>query len=256
MLYGWCRPVNDASLLHELGFDFLECSIVSLHLEKEGELESQLSLYTDSPIPVRAFNSFFPGDMPVVGPSVDPERVRRYIARTADALDRIGAQIAVLGSGKARNIPDGCERARAEEQFLQVLNWIAEDFAGTAITLAIEPLNRKECNWLQTVAEAVHVAKQVNRPEIRVLADFYHMDEEAEPLQTLLENKDWIAHIHLADTGRKSPGTGHYPYESFFAYLKQAGYNGMVSAECKVDDLRAELPASLAFMKKHGGSGL
>ena len=41
-----------------------------------------------------------------------------------------------------------------------------------------------------------------------MLADFYHMDEENEPLDELVVNAGWLAHVHLADTGRMSPGTG------------------------------------------------
>ena len=79
-------------------------------------------------------------------------------------------------------------------------------------------------------------ARQVNRTPIRVLADFYHMDEENEPLAHLAQYKDWIAHIHVADTGRRAPGTGKYPYEAFAEQLRQTGYDGMVSVECFWDD--------------------
>ena len=64
---------------------------------------------------------------------------------------------------------------------------------GTRTTLAIEPLNRKESNIINSVAEGVRFARQVNRPEIRVLADFYHIDEEREPLDTLKTNGEWLA---------------------------------------------------------------
>ena len=67
----------------------------------------------------------------------------------------------------------------------------------------------------------------MNRPEIRVLADFFHMDEENKPLETLREHCDWVVHIHLADTGRRNPGTGSYPYDRFFGLLKEIGYAGI-----------------------------
>ncbi len=76
------------------------------------------------------------------------------------------------------------------------------------------------------------------------------MNEENEPLGTLVEHKDWLAHIHLADTGRLSPGTGQYPYDSFVQALQKAGYTGLLSAECSVKHPDEELPAALAFMKK------
>ncbi|SEM52484.1 sugar phosphate isomerase/epimerase [Paenibacillus sp. OV219] len=248
--FGWCKGIEDAKLLGEYGFDYIECGLQQLQLENEALFRETLPAYLNSPLPVRTFNLFFPGDMRIVGAELDPDRVRRYIHRGAEAMNRIGASIAVLGSGRSRHIPEGYERARAEDQMLNVLSWIAEEFAGTGVTLAIEPLNKKETNLMNSVAEAVSFAKQINHPSVQVLADFYHMDEENEPLETITLHKDWLAHIHIADTGRLSPGTGQYPYAAFAQQLKDAGYSGMISAECTVHKPEDELPASLAFMKQ------
>ncbi|SFS53637.1 Sugar phosphate isomerase/epimerase [Paenibacillus sp. BC26] len=248
--YGWCRGIEDAELLHKYGFDYIECPLSALQLENEVLHQELLRAYLDSPLPVYAFNVFFPGDIKVVGPDVDPERIRRYLYRAARAMNQIGSKISVLGSGRARDIPDGWERNRAEDQLLHLLSWISEEFKGSGVTLAIEPLNKKETNLIGSVAEAVHFAKQINHPAIRVLADFYHMDEESEALDTLTVHKDWLAHIHIADTGRLSPGTGQYPYAEFAAQLTAAGYKGGISAECSLQRLDEELPASLTFMKQ------
>lgn len=250
---GWCRSIDDAALLQKHGFDYIECALASLQLEDREEYSKQLPKYLNSPLPVEAFNVFFPGQIKVVGPQVNPDRVLGYVANAAEALHRIGAKIAVLGSGGSRSIPDGWDRKRAEDQIIQLLNRIADEFTGTGVTLAIEPLNTKESNIINSVNEAVYFAKQIDRDPIRVLADFYHMDEEKEALDTLVVNKKWLAHIHLADTGRLSPGTGQYPYDTFAAHLKAAGYQGMISAECSVNDPDTEMPASLKFIKQKWG---
>jgi len=91
----------------------------------------------------------------------------------------------------------------------------------------------------------------LNRPEIRVLADFYHMDEENEPLSEVATHMEWLSHIHLADTGRFNPGTGSYDYDTFFGYLKTANYRGMLSAECTVKNPEADMRQSLAFLRRH-----
>lgn len=254
--FGWCSSIQDAGKLYDLGFDYIECALASLNLENDKEYAAKLPLFLDSPIPVSAFNIFFPGDLKVIGPEADPERIRRYVNKAANALNQVGAKSMVLGSGRSRMIPDQWERSQAEDQFLQLLSVIGSEFAGTGVTLAIEPLNKKESNFINSVSEAVTLAKQVNHPSIRVLADFYHMDEENEPLQTLVENKDWLQHIHIADTGRFTPGSGSYPYDQFVAALTASGYTGMISAECTVRDPETELPLSLAFMKQTFRSNL
>lgn len=249
---GWCRGIADARLLRDCGFDFIECPLAVLPLEDEAALRRELAAYKESPLPVSAFNSFFPGSIKIVGPEAEPERIRRYIHAAARVLGELGSRIAVLGSGKSRRIPDGWEKARAEEQLLRTLAWIAGEFDGTKATLAIEPLNAKEDNFINRVSEAAVYAGMVGRPQVRVLADLYHMDEEREPLEELLVHREWLAHVHIADSGRLAPGTGQYPLARFVGLLRDAGYAGMISAECTVVDAREELPRSLAFIQSLG----
>ena len=66
------------------------------------------------------------------------------------------------------------------------------------------------------------------------------MDEEDEALNNISKHKEWLAHIHVADTGRGSPGTGSYPYDVFKAEVDEAGYSGMISVECRWQDFAAE----------------
>ncbi|MFC5652963.1 sugar phosphate isomerase/epimerase family protein [Paenibacillus solisilvae] len=247
--FGWCRGIEDAARLQAAGYDYIECTVTGLQLENQQEHAKLLAQYADSPLPVQAVNIFFPGDLLIVGPTIDENRLSRYVAKTAEALHKIGTKIAVLGSGRSRQIPEGWSAARAEEQFVKLLERVADEFTGTGVVLAIEPLNRQECNFINSVAEASRFAKWLNRDTIRILADFYHMEMDQEPLETMLEHKDWLAHIHVADTGRLSPGTGTYPYDEFAKYLTQAGYNGRISAECTVKE-NSEFDGSLAFLKK------
>ena len=241
MKLGWCAPLRDAYLIRDAGFDYIELPLAA----------QDFSAAIDPPLPVGAFNTFFPQDMRIVGPDVDAARLDDYLARAAALMASVNARAAVMGSAWARNVPDGFERARAEEQIVRALDRCADRLQGSGVTLAIEPLYRKESNILNSVAEGVWFARQVNRPEIRVLADFFHMDEEDEPLETLREHRDWVVHIHLADTGRRNPGTGTYDYDRFFGLLREIDYQGLMSAECKIDYPAHDMPHSLAFLRRH-----
>lgn len=247
--FGWCKGIEDVGILKEFGAEYIECAVTALKLEDEREYKNLLPLYQNSPLPVRAFNLLFPGDLKVVGPNVDMERINRYIAKVAEALSTIGSKIVVFGSGKSRFIPEEWERDKAEEQFVRVLERVADEFTGTGVTLVIEPLNRKDTNFINSVEEASRFAKIINREPIRVLADLWHMQLDNESFQTLVDHKDWLAHIHVADTGRFPPGTGSYPYDEFADCLRKSGYSGMISAECTVRDSQ-EYAQGLAFMKQ------
>lgn len=251
MKIGWCGTLDDAGLMRDLGLDFIELPLFPFGLEDPQTFAAAKQAVARSPLPALAFNFFFPRDMSLVGPDIDERRIRNYLARAAELLAVAQAQVIVLGSGRSRNIPDGFERARAEDQFQQLLSWCADALESSTATLAIEPLNRKESNFINSVADGVKLAQAVAHPKIRMLADFYHMDEEREPLETLKVNGGWLTHIHLADTGRRNPGSGYYDYDTFFARLKEAGYAGMVCAECKIERREAEMRSSLQFLKRY-----
>ncbi|MFN8440046.1 MAG: sugar phosphate isomerase/epimerase family protein [Caldilineaceae bacterium] len=250
MQFGCCASIDQAAAVYAAGFDYLEAGVTSLLPDQDDAAFAPiLAQYQASPIPVQSFNLFLPRDLKIVGPNVDEGRMQNYVKRAIDRIEQIGATIAVIGSGGSRSVPEGFPRERAVEQIVHFLTLVADAADPGSVTIAIEPLNRKESNIINSVAEGVEFAKAVNRPSIRVLADFYHMDEENEPLETLLDNRDWLAHIHVADTGRLAPGTGVYPYARFVDLLRHAGYDGMVSVECSWKDFAVEAKSAVEFLR-------
>lgn len=259
--WGWCGPVERAAEFAQAGLDYIEVQIVPLQLENDAAFANALTKVSDLPLPANAMSYLFPHDFRLVvpqGEKVDESRIRRYFDRVVQLLTSARSSIVVLGSGWTRNIPQGENLEHTQHQFMTALAWFADALKGTWITLVIEPLNRKESNYINSVVEGVNVAKLLNRQEIFGLADFYHMDEEHESLDVLsIHNPHaaWVKHIHLADTGRFNPGTGQYPYAQFMQHLKSSGYQGLMSCECgiKADvsgDQIAAMQHSLAFLKQ------
>ncbi|HXF64679.1 MAG TPA: sugar phosphate isomerase/epimerase family protein [Caldilineaceae bacterium] len=251
---GCCCPVDQAEIARSAGFDYLECTVVSL-LPEEGEsaFAPVRARYREAPLPVEAFNVFLPRDLKVVGPAVDWLRVERYVAVALARVAEIGARVVVFGSGGARQTPDGFGREAAEEQLIRFLSLVADHAEAHEITIAIEPLNRQESNMLNSVPEAAALAERVDRPSVRVLADFYHMQVEGEPLDHIRAHGDRLAHIHVADSGRLAPGRGDYPYAAFAAELAAIGYGARgwsgVSVECRWQDFEREAPEAVAFLR-------
>ena len=64
---------------------------------------------------------FMPRDMRVVGADIDIRRVKSYLGRAAELLACAQSKIVVFGSGRARNVPDGFDREKAEAQFIDSL---------------------------------------------------------------------------------------------------------------------------------------
>ncbi|BCQ26703.1 TIM barrel protein [Caballeronia sp. NK8] len=248
--FGWCGPLQNAALMKEAGLDYIEAQLVPMTLEDDASFGDAKARIVDLPLPALAFSYLFPHDARIVGPEKDGRRNRAYFDRVVELLTLARARVVVLGSGWTRNIPEGWTQAQAEDEFLTTLAWCADALQGSGATLVIEPLNRKESNLVNSVADGARLAKTLNRNEVRGLADFYHMDEEAEPLDEVREHCAWLAHIHLADTGRLNPGTGSYDYPTFFGHLKASGYQGLLSAECAFnDEPLTSMRESAAFLR-------
>ena len=87
--------------------------------------------------------------------------------------------------------------------------------------------------------------------ERRNRAAFHHMDEQGEALDAVRGLGEWLAHVHLAYTGRMNPGTGAYDYPTLFAHLKASGYSGVLSAECGfLGEPVAEMRSSGGFLRR------
>ena len=234
------------------GFDYLElgASSAMMPLQGDDDYASQGAELTALRPPVRAFNNFVLAEVKVVGDDVNWDRVEMYVRNAVSRAISLGAQVIVFGSGGARRVPEDFSRALAWGQLVRFLNICADQAEPHALTIAIEPLNNAECNILNTYLEGVQLAKDVNRDEVRVLADIYHFMMDGEPLNDILEEPGWLAHVHLADTHRRWPGSGSYPNERLFEILGEIGYQGMASVECSWgDDFTDKTSRSLAFLR-------
>ncbi|MBX2997237.1 MAG: TIM barrel protein [Caldilineaceae bacterium] len=249
MQFGCCCSLDQAEMARGAGFDFVECTVRSLLPEVE-EFAPILAAYGSSPLPVRAFNVFLPGDLKITGPAVDWPAAQRYVDEALRRVHTIGAWLVVFGSGGARNVPDGFDRVEADAQLVRFLQIVAAVAEPLGVTVVIEPLNRLESNVINDVPAGVRLAQQVDSPSIQVLADLYHMQMDGEPLENVEIHRSWIRHIHVADSGRFAPGTGEYPYAEFFRMLHRIGYDGMISVECKWRDFEAEAPAAVRFLRE------
>jgi sugar phosphate isomerase/epimerase len=67
---------------------------------------------------------------------------------------------------------------------------------------------------------------------VKVLADLFHMNiEESDLAEAVRAGRDWIGHVHFADSNRRAFGLGHTSIEPIIAALREIGYEGYLSAE-------------------------
>jgi len=218
-------------------YDYIELSFSTAlnPLLDDATFEPQMARLRELPLPAQACNNFVAAQVKLVGPQVDRDQVHRYVERGFARAEQLGVQRVVFGSGGARSVPEGFERQAAWEQLVDFCR-LCSACAYSGLIIAIEPLNRGECNILNSFTEGVALAREVDRPNVQVLADIYHLQVEAEPISVIRSGSDILAHVHLADSGRRYPGSGTYPLPELFETLHELGYQGGASVECRWGD--------------------
>ncbi|ADV82408.1 hydroxypyruvate isomerase family protein [Terriglobus saanensis] len=133
--------------------------------------------------------------------------------------------------------------------------------ARNGINIVIEPIDLIEnpTIFLTSVKEGFEIVRAVNRPNVKVLYDFYHEQRGAGNLIEKLEaNIDWVGLVHIADVpGRHEPGTGEIDYTNIYRSLGRLHYNGFIAMEYgSTTDAVASLRKSRIEAQKGFAEGL
>ena len=245
MRLGCCISGEDQLAPIEGSADYCELPVARALMESDDAFERLAARLGASPVPALACNVFLPAKLKVVGPEVEASSLSEYVATALVRMERLGAGVLVVGSGAARAVPDGFDRDRALEQFAGFLRGVAVRAADHHVTVALEPLRPEETNLLNTVAESAAFLRERDLGPARLLADLYHMREQGEPMDSLGDAADLLAHVHVAGVGRGRPGPDAADLEPFLRALHDAGYAGDCSIECSWKDFAAEAPGAL-----------
>ncbi len=175
------------------------------------------------------------------------ERVKEHIQLAA----RLGSAVTIgVLNG---NLGDPVEQAaqRREHHFV-CLKECCRAAADVGVSLLLEPLNRYECDWLNTTEDALSVIEQSGTINLKYLADTYHMNiEEVNIAASIRRAGSSLGYIHLVDSNRCGPGQGHLPFREVLNALIDVGYDGYLSFEClPKPDADSALKSALSYVKK------
>lgn len=148
---------------------------------------------------------------------------------------------------------------------------VAEHAGAKDVILAIECLNRFETYLLNTHADAARFAKEVDHSNCRIMYDTFHANiEEKSITKAIIDSADMIAHVHISENDRSTPGSGNVRWVENFKALKKINYDGWAVVEAfglalpeiaaatkiwrRMYESEEQLSRdALAFMKKHMG---
>ena len=196
------------------------------------------------------------------GPIIHPDPAEREsrladLIRTLEFADAIGARgviaVPVFSSSFMPELsppmpdmsPIADEDALTTELLLAMLGEAAERAAGNA-AVYLEPLNRYEATYLNTVGKAAELCRAADHPRIQLMADLFHMNiEEADIPASLRAVAPRLGPVHLADSQRWLPGHGHTDFIGAFHALREIEFDGWLALEClptpgdPLDNMRA-----------------
>jgi D-psicose/D-tagatose/L-ribulose 3-epimerase len=125
--------------------------------------------------------------------------------------------------------------APKEEEYdwsAEILRAAGEHAAQADIVLALEALNRFECYLCNTMEQLALLVNKANHPHVKAMFDTHHANIEEKKIKEALNTiAPILAHVHISENDRGTPGDGHVPWEETFSTLAAMNYKGWLTIE-------------------------
>jgi sugar phosphate isomerase/epimerase len=262
MKFGACGIVSSEgySLAKKMGFDYFETAVRVYFDMSEEDFQKDLERVKEIGLPVLCANGLFYGSTLLFGENATPrEQIEEMIDIGFSRISRLGVKKVVWGSGASRVAHEGMTEKEIEEGLTYFADLFADYAKKYGMIVVIEPLCRYETNVFNTVKSSYEFAKKLNRPEMQVLADSYHMMVECEKYDTLNNYGDMLTHAHIAEAAynrkdiRRTPDLeDEFNVKEFVYELKKAGYDGTLSIEAglRTGDWKKDMTDALSAVKE------
>jgi len=231
-----CRIVSNAGYkgIEIAAFTFVKESVEEISPEKRNEM---VSVMNDAGLECAGIHWLLappPKGLHFTTPDV---AVRRktvdYLDKLIDFCGDLGGPCMVFGSPNQRGII-GIYIEAAKKYFAEGLAKVADHAQQRDVKILIEHLPKYATDVINTLEEALELAKQINHPAIQIVFDFHNTVDETEPFDVLLRKfYENVEHIHIQEMDGKHLGTGTAAndYVKAFQTLKDLKYDKWISLE-------------------------
>jgi D-psicose/D-tagatose/L-ribulose 3-epimerase len=158
------------------------------------------------------------------------EYLRALIRLCAD----LGGRVLIHGSPGQRTVQDGWSAEdswrRARETFESCLPALEQCGA----TYCIEPLSRNQTNFVNTVADAVRLVREIGHPGFQLMVDCRSAEAGGSSAAAELDAaiaSGHLRHVHVNDANGRGPGFGRVRFGPILQRLLGSDYQGYVSVE-------------------------
>lgn len=156
------------------------------------------------------------------------------------AVDRVKEIIAVAGRFGSKvslsrirgPLPENEKTGAPLARVIECIRECADYALPLGVELLLEPVNRYELNLIHSLPEGLSFLKRLERPNVRLLADVFHMNiEDASIEGDLMAAGQAVGYLHFADSNRLAPGRGHLDFAAILRAAAHIGYDGFISLE-------------------------
>ncbi|MCI8862213.1 MAG: sugar phosphate isomerase/epimerase [Lachnospiraceae bacterium] len=141
------------------------------------------------------------------------------------------------------------QRTQMWKQAVSSVQELCDFAAPLGINICIEIVNRFEAYLINTAADGIRFIADIERPNIKLLLDVFHMNIEEDSIcdslsQTL--HSDCLGHFHISESNRRLPGLAKTDinWSDIINTLKTGNYNGTIILESMV---LSQAPAAHSF---------
>jgi hydroxypyruvate isomerase len=225
----------------EVGFKGVE------YLHPYGESVSAVAEAVESKGLTQVLFNFPPGDWDAGDRGIAglPDRVNEFRDGVERALEYANATGCKRLHAMAGVAADGKVTQGHLDTYAENVRYIADAVAPHGIEIMLEVINSRvdiPGYIIDTTAKVLAILDAVNRANVKIQFDIYHMQvmegDLARSIEHLLPH---IAHMQLADNpGRNEPGTGEIDYPWLLQRIDELGYDGWIGCEYKPSGSTAE----------------
>ena len=126
-------------------------------------------------------------------------------------------------------------RGRTDDEWkraVEVFQKVAPYAQQAKVKMALEYLNRFEHYFINDTESAARFVDEVNHPSFQLHYDTFHANIEEKKIPAAIRaGGKRIAHVHISENDRSTPGEGHVDWEGTFQTLAEISYDGWLMIE-------------------------
>ena len=256
MEIGCCISSGNIGKLPECGFDFVELPGKELFRMEPGQITALRRRLDKRNLRCKSLNAYCPENIIIAGPGQNLGEARAYARKIAAYASELSVVQVGVGAPRSRCLPVGYDRTIANEQLKEFLRYTADEFAAYDIYVSLEAVGECYCNYINRLEEAKDILDSVRHPFLRMVLDFYNMEQSGEADMDLKQYVPFAAHVHISDDEGIPDRRGFLRPDRYACHegrlhsLVEAGYDGTVSLEVDCPPDACLCIPSCYFLKK------